>query len=203
QTYTEEYGTIDVIEKYGEGYILNAYGNGETTQKFIALDADGNFIKTVDCSVNQNDEIHISDIIEYSGKIFVSAYYYPEQADELWSHWKKENMYATNTGETPELLDIVKARHVAILMTVDFDKGICETVYSLSGALGAELALGENCELIWDAEYIYAALYMPFYSGRPPLNINAQVFRYRFNSKGTFIDVNDTGYSSTFDDHNP
>ncbi len=203
QTYTEEYGTIDVIEKYGDGYILNAYGNGETTQKFIALDADGNFITTVDYSVNQNDEIHISDIIEYSGKIYVSAYYYPEQAEIIWSQWKKENMYVTNTGETPELLDIVKARHVAILMTVDFDKGICETVHSLSGALGADLALGENRKLIWDAELICAAFYMPFYSGRPPLNIYANIFRYRFNSKGTLIDVYDTGYYSSFDDHNP
>ncbi len=203
QTYTEEYGTIDVVEKYGDGYILNAYGNGETTQKFIALDADGNFIKTVDYSVNQNDEIRISDIIEYSGKIYVSAYYYPEQADELWSQWRKENMYVTDTEKTPELLDIVKARHVAILMTVDFDKGICDIVHSFSGALGAELAVDDSGELLWDTELIIGAFYMPFYSGRPPLHIGANVFRYRFNSKGTLIDVNDTGYSSSFDDRNP
>lgn len=195
------FGQIDVIEKYGGGFILNANGDDETIQEFVRLDSEGNFVQKMEYAVNRRDELRVSDIIEYSGKIYVSAYYYPLKAAAKWSNWKEENVYVTNTEQTPEILDLIEDRYVAILVIIDLDKETGEIIRSVSGALGAELNVSEKGQLLWDVKVVKGAQYMPFYSGRPPLCVFVNVYRYCFGSTGSLIDIYDTGYSTLFDDH--
>ena len=188
--------------RLGDGYMIQI-GSGVEREyaRILRMDREGRI--TGDFSYKGDDcEYYITDMAEFGGRVYLSAYAVPQQEDEGARHeianildhiFEQKNMEISDEELTP----MVRDNYTAVLLLVDPEVGTPETFYSVKGALGGKLSVTKNGILEWDAESIVSTFFSPATSSFT-IGGKCKVFRYTFDASGNLLGQEDTGEMTTY-----
>ena len=188
--------------RLGDGYLIQLGGRnaGETAQ-LVKLDREGNVLDTFTYK-GENCDYYITNMVEFGGRMYLSAYAVPKQVDEGGRHeianildYLSDNKFGIISDE--ELTSLVRENYTAVLLLCDTEGGIPEVFYSIKGSLGGALRVNEMGELVWDVESVADTFFSPVTNAFTIGGI-CQVFRYTFDADGTLISQEDTGETSPY-----
>lgn len=183
--------------RLGDGYIIQL--GDMTTGKYARLcrmDRDGRLTESFSYEADDCD-YHITAMVEFGGRIYLSAYAVPVQNDEggrdeiadiLDCIFHEKGMAISEAELTP----LVRDNYTAVLLLCDPDSGSPETFYSVKGSLGSKLSVNDSNQLEWNVESITSTFFSPATSSFS-VGGTCKVFRYVFNVDGTLIGQTDTG----------
>ncbi len=185
--------------RLGDGYILQLWNqfSGDTALLY-KMDREG--VLTDSFSYEEDDfDYYITDMVEFEGQVFLSAYAVPKPRDEggrreiatiLDYIFSKEDGGWDIPGE--ELTPIVRDNYTAVLLICDPEGGAPKTFYSVKGSLGGHLSVNTSGQLEWNVESITATFFSPATSSFT-IGGNCAVFRYTFDAEGSLTGQVDTG----------
>ena len=183
--------------RLGDGYIVQL-GNtiAGVNALLFKMDREGNVVDSF--SYEADDcEYYLTDMAEYEGQVYLSAYATPKQQDAGGRHeianvlnyiFSNENWEIT--GE--ELTPVVRDNYTAVLLLCDPEGGVPKTFYSVKGSLGGQLSIRESGELAWDVERITTTFFSPA-TNAFTIGGSCSVFRYTFDAAGGLTGQTDTG----------
>lgn len=183
--------------RLGEGYLVQVGRQleGETAQ-LVKLDREG---KVLDSFIYEGEDCGytITGMIEFGGRVYLSAYAVPKQRDEGGRYEIAdllEDIFAQENWEisSEELTPLVRDNYTAVLLLCDPEGGEPETFYSVKGSLGGELAVNDAGELAWNVESVVNTFFSPATSSFT-IGGTCQVFCYTFDDAGTLLRQEDTG----------
>ena len=197
---------IGCAVKLGDGYLVqlgNVLGNVRHTERLIKLDRDGNVLESFSYGEDGVD-YYITDMAEFGGKIYLSAYAVPTQTDgggrdeiaNILSYiWKthKDDLFGVSDEE---LTPLVQDNYTAVLLVCDTESGEPTTFYSVKSSLGAELQVADG-KLEWNVQTIVNAVFSPATSSFT-IGGTCKVFRYTFDRSGILIEQKDTGETVSY-----
>lgn len=182
--------------RLGEGYLvqLGSFNTGDYAHLY-RMDRAGNVID--DFAYEGEDCVyHLTDMAEFGGQIYLSAYAVPEQTDEGGRDEIAHILDAvTERGwdiSEEELTPLVRDNYTAVLLLCDPEGGAPKTFYSVSGSLGGRLSAEGTDRLDWDVESVARAYFSPATSAFS-VGGSCSVFRYSFDAEGSLIGRTDTG----------
>lgn len=176
---------------YGDGYLLQISGEEENElARFIQVDRQGNVVDGFSY-IDENYTYRIMDMVQWGGKVYVSAYTVPKREStgnwhyEIqpildYAHAEKIPAYAADDGLTAK----VREFYTAVLLVCDpQDGGELQTFYKVPGALGGALLLSDDGRLVWETEWIAETVYSPLTNA---FTIYGQcyVYQYSFDETG-------------------
>ena len=193
-------GTIENAVCFGDGYLVQtrlreADEQGYWMQdynKIIKVDRKGNILESFSYKT-EGICYHITDMIEFGGKIYLSAYAVPTvDAQEPLAYMEiasilkylRDNRIVIISSE--EFTPIVRENYTAMLLVCDPDIGTPQAFYSVKGSLGGKFSLSDSGDLVWDVESITTAKYSPATSSHTIAG-TCYVFRYTFDKTGALI----------------
>ena len=183
--------------RLGDGYIVQL-GNllSRDTALLYKMDREGNV--TDSFSYEADDcEYYITDLTEYEGQVYLSAYAVPVQEDEGGRFEignVLENISSRDEWEISgeELTPLVRENYTAVLLLCDPEGGAPKTFYSVKGSLGGKLAVNEAGQLGWDVESVTSTFFSP-YTSSFTIGGTCKVYRYTFDPSGALTGQTDTG----------
>ena len=187
--------------RLGDGYIvqLGSYMTNEHS-KIIKVDHEGNITESFSYG-GKDAYYYITDMIEYNGNIYLSAYSVPKLADEDQSAGGRYEIaavlnYIYDNGiweiSSEELTPLVRDNYTAMLLVCDPATGTPQEFYSVKGSLGGKLSLSDSGMLLWDVESITTTFYSPVTSSFS-IGGTSYVFRYTFDTIGELVSQEKTG----------
>ena len=187
--------------RLGDGYLVQLGSNlfGDTS-RLVKLDREGNIIDNF-AYEGEDCDYYITDMAEFEGKVYLSAYAVPKQTDEggrdeianiLDYIFAKDNWDITSEELTP----VVRDNFTAVLLLCDPNGGTPENFYSVKGSQGGTLSAGEN-GLEWNVNSIVSTYFSPMTSSHT-IRASCDVYRYTFNSSGALIECSDTGEKDSY-----
>ena len=201
-----EVGDVGIwnVTKLGDGYIIQL-GNTKSHDNahLYKMNRDGNL---TDDFTYESDGYwyYIQDLIEFEGKIIISAYYVPineglrssrsEIANILDYCLERED--PTEDIPSEELTPIVCRNFTAVLLICDPENGLLRTFYSVKGSLGADLSIENSGELEWTVKSFVSTHFSPYTSAHT-ISGKCKDFHYVFDSEGKLkgqIDTNTYSY---------
>ncbi|MGN0683137.1 MAG: hypothetical protein ACI4JY_05615 [Oscillospiraceae bacterium] len=173
--------------RLGEGYMVQLNNiSGAGNAEIVMLDSYGNITDNIvyegeDCGY------YITDMAEFEGRLYLSAYAVPKQTDEGGRHEiagiiDRIHQRGGLDISTEELTPIVRDNYTAVLLLCDTHGGEPKQFYSAKGSLGGKLTV-ENGKLKWDVNSVIGARFSP-YTSSYSFAYNCQVYRYTFESSG-------------------
>ncbi len=204
-----EVGNLGVwnAARLGDGYIvqLGHQMTGDTALLF-RLDRDGH---VVDSYAYEADDCkyYLTDMVEFGGRVYLSAYAVPPQTDEggrheianildyIFSRWEESK----GDWEIPseELTPLVRDNYTAVLLVCDPEGGAPETFYSVKGSLGGKLGVNDADQLEWEVESVTSTFFSPATSSFT-VGGTCKVFRYTFDRDGALLQQTDTGETAPY-----
>lgn len=197
--YAAEVGNLGIwnVVCLGDGYLVQL-GNtsaGETA-RLVKLSREGG---TLDTFVYEGEDCDytVTDMIEFEGRVYLSAYAVPKQTDGGGRHEIADilaYLFDNNIWEisSEELTPMVRDNYTAVLLLCDPEGGAPETFYSVRGSLGGKLAVNDAGELTWEVESVVNTFFSPATSSFT-IGGTCQVFRYTFDAAGALASQEDTG----------
>ena len=185
--------------RLGDGYIIQLLNHtaGGIAERLCKMDREG--VVTDNFSYEADDcDYCITDMAEFEGQIYLSAYAVPKQYDEGGRHEIANILdyafsnYSPSYAFSEGLTQTVRNNYTAILLICDPEGGAPKTFRSVKGSLGGKLAAREDGILEWDVESVYAAYFSPATSSYS-IGGSCKVFRYTFGADGSLIGQKDTG----------
>ena len=190
-------GTIENAVCFGDGYLVQTRLSEADEQgywmqaynKIIKVDRKGNILESFSYKT-EGISYHITDMIEFGGKIYLSAYAVPTvDAQEPLAYteiasilkYLRDNRIVIISSE--EFTPIVRENYTAMLLVCDPDIGTPQAFYSVKGSLGGKFSLSDSGDLVWDVESITTAKYSPATSSHTIAG-TCYVFRYTFDETG-------------------
>lgn len=185
-----ETGSAGIVRaaKLGDGYLvqLDSFMQPELS-RIVKLDAAGNMLNSFTYTAEDCD-YYITDMLEFGGHVYLSAYAVPKQTDEggrneianiLDFCFEKEGWYVSPEELTPKL----RENYTAVLLVCDPEGGEPRTFYAVNGALGGEMRLTEAGELEWDTQTIESAFFSPA-TNSFTIGGTCRIVRYTFAEDG-------------------
>lgn len=187
--------------RLGDGCIiqLGNYVAGENS-KIAKVDHEGNVTESFSYG-SEDAYYYITDMIEYNGNIYLSAYSVPKLADEDQSAGGRYEIAAVlnflfDNGiweiSSEELTPMVRDNYTAMLLVCDPTTGTPQEFYSVKGSLGGKLSLSDSGMLLWDVESITTTFFSPATSSFT-IGGTSYVFRYTFDAAGELVSQEKTG----------
>lgn len=187
--------------RLGDGYLVQLYNytSGDTAH-LVKLDRDGSFTDTF-VYESEDCDYYITDMTEFEGNVYLSAYAVPKQIDEGGRHdianvldyvFTKENWEISSEELTP----IVRENYTAVLLLCNPNGGEPKNFYSVKGSLGGTLAIEED-QLKWDVESVVSTYFSPATSSFS-VGGECRVYRYSFDKSGALAEREDTGETTVF-----
>lgn len=201
KTEVGDYGIWNAA-RFGDGYIVQLY-NYMTNEhsKIVKVDRKGNITEAFSYG-GEDAYYYITDMIEYNGNIYLSAYSVPklEIEDHIVGGTYYEiaavlnYLYDNDIEEisSEELTPMVRDNYTAMLLICDPDGGTPQEFYSVKGSLGGTLSLSDSGMLLWDVESITTTFFSPTTSSFT-IGGTSYVFRYTFDSIGSLVSQEKTG----------
>lgn len=185
--------------RLGDGYLVLLAGTDEDYghAHLAKLDRAGNVIdnfvyKSEDCYY------YITDMAEFEGNVYLSAYAMPKQTDEgvrdEIANILDDNVFSKENFQeiiSEELTSIVRDNYTAVLLLCDPDGGEPKTFYSVKGSLGGTITVRDD-QLKWNVENIVSAGYSP-YTNSYSFFGTCSVYQYSFDKSGILAGYEDTG----------
>lgn len=198
-------GGIRKIVRFDDGYLVQVGNEFWGNERIVKTDSDGNVTESF--SYTAEDALYyITDMIEFQGKIYLSAYAVPKRSDDRPSFGGRyeisailEYLYENNIGEisSEELTPMVRDNYTAILLMCDPRTGEPQEFFSAKGSLGGKLSLSDSGKLLWNVESITATFFSPATSSFT-IGGSCYVFEYTFDTDGTLIGQKKTGEVTSF-----
>ena len=184
------------------GYLVQLVNYTYTEPKneyIVKVDYDGHITDAFTYTDSESDYF-ITDMIEWGGKIYLSAYAVPKLPVEhpYETYWIDKQLgkdIFTVTSE--ELTPVVRDNYTAMLLVCDPKSGTPQAFYSAKGSLGGNLAISETGTLLWDVKSIVTTSYHPLVSSFP-LQGTCDIYRYTFNQAGTLLSQEKTGETTQY-----
>lgn len=190
------------VVRLGDGYLaqLGNTVDGETA-RLVKLDRAGNLLDTFTYEGEDYDYV-ITDMIEFGGRVYLSAYAVPKQTDgggryeiaDILAYLFDNDIWEISSEE---LTPMVRDNYTAVLLLCDPEGGVPETFYSVSGSLGGKLAVNDAGELEWDVESVVKTFFSPA-TNSFTIGGTCQVFRYTFDAAGALVSQTDTGETAPY-----
>ena len=180
--------------RLGDGYLVRL--NDGESEYLVRMDREGNRIYSSTYEGEDCDYL-ITDMIEFGGRIYLSAYAVPKQTVEGGRYEIADILgYLFDNDiwdiSSEELTPLVRDNYTAVLLLCDPEGGAPETFYSVKGSLGGKLAVNDSGELVWEVESIFNTFFSPATSSFT-IGGTCQVFRYAFDAAGNLLRQEDTG----------
>lgn len=187
--------------RLGDGYVvqIGSYIPSEHAN-IIKVDRKGN-VTNFFTYASDDCEYYITDMIEFNGSLYLSAYVVPKFYDEKFQNvvgvgeltrmlsYVFDN-YRTEDGfkevPTEALTSLARESYNAILLKCDPKTGALKEFYSVKGSLGGKLYLNESGGLLWDVESFISVKFSPV-SNSYTFFGTCEVFRYAFDRSGELI----------------
>ena len=191
--------------RFGDGYLvqLGSYTEDQYA-KIVKVDPNGTI--TDSFSYSAGDRFyHVTDMVEFGGNVYLSAYTTPKNEDSPYSggHYEispiLDRLFEENRINIPseDLTPMVRDIYTAVLLVCDPDGGAPKEFYSIEGSLGGVLTLGEDGVLQWDVESITTTYFSPYTSSHS-IGGTSYVYRYTFDQTGNLIGQEKTGQVTHF-----
>lgn len=206
-SYSTEVGNYGIWNavRAGDGYLvqLGSYVDDEYA-KIVKVDARGNLTDSFSYSA-EDRYYHVTDMVEFGGNVYLSAYTTPKNEDAPYSggHYEvsdllerlfEENRFSISSEElTPMVRDI----YTVVLLVCDPQAGTPKEFYSIEGSLGGVLTPGEDGTLQWDVESITTTYFSPYTSSHS-IGGTSYVYRYTFDRTGNLVSQEKTGQVTQF-----
>ena len=181
--------------RFEDGYIvqLGSYMENEYA-KIVKVDRDGNITDSFSYS-DEDFYYSITDMIEFNGNIYLSAYAVPRLSNEepnAGSRYELANvvkyLFDNNIWEisSEALTPMVRDNYTAMLLVCEPKTGKPQEFYSVNGSLGGKLSVSDTGNLIWDVESITSTFFSPATSSFT-IGGTSYVFRYTFDKSGLLM----------------
>lgn len=187
--------------KFGEGYIVQLGSNmANEHAKIVKVDYDGTITDSFSYS-SEDAYYYITDMIEFNGNVYLSAYAVPKLADEDQSAGGRHEIAAVLNYlfdndiweiSSEALTPMVRDNYTALLLVCDPIAGTPQEFYSVKGSLGSALSVSEKGELLWDVESITTTFFSPATSSFT-IGGTSYVYQYTFDDSGLLISQEKTG----------
>ena len=171
-----------------DGYIVQlvSYMTNEHA-KIVKVDREGNITE----SFSYGDEAswyYITDMLEFNGNIYLSAYSVPKHAGERELEGIVKHLFDNQLLEisSEELTPMVRENYTALLLVCEPSAGDPQEYYSVKGSLGGALSVSDTGELVWNVESITSTFFSPATSSFT-IGGTSSVFRYAFDASGMLI----------------
>lgn len=192
--------------RFGEGYIvqLGSYLTNEHS-RIVKVDRQGTITESFSYG-GEDAYYYITDMIEYNGSIYLSAYSVPRLEDEDQSAGGRYEIAAVLNYlfdndiweiSSEELTPMVRDNYTAMLLVCDPNAGTPREFYSVKGSFGGKLSLSDSGTLLWDVESITTTHFSPATSAFTIAG-SSFVFRYTFDSAGKLVSQEKTGEMVSF-----
>lgn len=185
----------------GDGFLVQLADPHGATVQICRLDREGNVVER--CSYGSDDTAyHVTDMIKYEGKVYLSAYCVPGQEGGDQSEIKSilDELFPDGEGykrmEKEDLVRRLREDYTAVLLICDREGSEPRQFYSVKGALGGQLSTEERF-LTWDVENLVNAKVFR-YDVFNKIRGTCRVIRYRFGPTGDFVEKEATGELTTF-----
>lgn len=207
---------IRAAARLGDGYIVMLSNSAAGVTSLIwRLDRDGNLTDSFTYEAEDCD-YYITDMIEFGGRVCLSAYAVPKQKDGGGRHEianilhylfteKTEPLTSESSGDSltefprvtefitsEELTSLLRDNYTAVLLLCDAGGGDPHAFYSVKGSLGGKLAVNGEGQLEWETESFVDSIFSPFTSYFT-IGGTCRVFRYTFDTSGRLLSQTDTG----------
>jgi hypothetical protein len=186
--------------RLGDGYIVQLWNpfSGDTAL-LCKMDREGVLTDNFSYEDDHSD-YYITDMVEFEGQVYLSAYAVPKQQDEGGRHEIANVLdYVFSKGAagrvditSEELTPVVRDNYTAMLLMCDPEGGTPKTFYSVKGSLGGKLSANEAGQLEWNVESITSTFYSPATNSFTIGGI-CKVFKYTFDTRGNLSGQKDTG----------
>ncbi len=187
--------------RIGEGYIVQLGSPlSQESMRLVKVDYDGTITEAF--SYSSKDAYYtITDMIEFRGRIYLSAYAVPKgeeeensagdryEIDDILQYLYENDIYEISSEE---LTPLVRENYTALLLECDPVTGTPQTFYSVKGSLGGKLCVNGTGTLLWNVESITSTYYSPATSAFT-IGGTSTVFRYTFDEHGQLLDQEKTG----------
>lgn len=198
-----EVGNVGIwnAARFQEGYLvqLGNVTHGETA-RIVKVDPEGHITDSFSYS-GKDAYYYLTDMIEYNGNVYLSAYAVPMPSGETGNAGGRyeiadvlDHLFSNNIWEisSEALTPMVRKNYTALLLICDPRSGTPLEFYSVEGSLGGKLAVSEEGALLWDVESIASTFFSPATSSFT-IGGSCEVFRYRFGSDGLLLSQENTG----------
>ena len=191
--------------RLGDGFIIRADNNrtGEYA-RVVKIDRDGNIEESytydsADC------KYVIRDMIEYDGKVYLSAYAVTLSDSGIYDSYRGEirdildYVFRKDQNDVSDdvVLSMLKDQYTATLLVCDPDEGTPHTFYSVKSSLGGPLSLNAEGKLEWDVQSLVSAYFSPMTSSFT-IGGTCRVYRYTFDENGALKSRTDTNETANF-----
>ena len=192
---------ISNVARLGDGYIVQlfSYMTGEHA-RIVKVDHEGNITESFSYS-SEDANYYITDMMEFNGSVYLSAYAVPKQTGEDQNAGGRREIdavldYLFSNGiwdiSSEDLTPMVRENYTAMLLVCDPNIGTPQEFFSVKGCLGGELSLSDTGMLIWNVESIATTFYSPATSAFT-IGGTSYIYRYTFNDTGALIHQEKTG----------
>lgn len=192
--------------RFGDGYLVQL-GSHMTNEhaRIVKVDHAGNITESFSYS-GEDAYYYITDMIEFDGRIYLSAYTVPKLTDEDQNAGGRYEIaaivnYLFDNGiweiSSEALTPMVRDHYTAMLLVCDPNAGVPQEFYSVEGSLGGKLSLSDSGMLLWDVESITTTYFSPATSAFTIAG-ESYIFRYTFDHTGGLIHQEKTGEVAYF-----
>lgn len=193
----KEYSGINTLRKavkFGSGYLLQF--RDETGDSLVKVTSDGVFEDSVAYS-NGDDNLFITDMIEFNGVIYLSADSVPKPKETEYPIYGRDDIgsildlilnnekYRDYSLPDAEMTKLMRDNFTAVLLLCDNETGMPKTFYSVKGSFGSKLSIKDDY-LIWNVESILHSFYSPMTSSFT-IGGECNIYKYTFDETGKII----------------
>ena len=215
----DSYTFVINAARLGETYLIQL---GESTEgeppigkqaQLLRIDSEGNILGSY--SLSAPDKLYfISDMIEYNGSVWVSAFTVPLGEGEEYNANRTAFSYAWDyareqvgdpdyrhtdlTSERKaldllgkEMLPFFRECYEAVLLRCDSENGVPEEFYIADGCLANRLSISESGDLIWKVNSPAEVVIPGSFDSWVP-HLVSYVHRYIFDRDGNMIKIEKT-----------
>ncbi len=197
---------VGQIANYGDGYLLEIFTTEENeAARFIRVDQTGNVLDGFSYKDGRNRYV-IQDMIEWGGKVYVSAYATPKPGEDASYGVRGEidgildHIFSLDNWDISreELTPMVRDNYAAVLLVCDPDHGgEIQVFYTIPGSLGVDLIISDDGRLIWETESI-TTTFLSIATSSFTIGGVCHVYQYAFDGNGVLIGRGKTGETTNY-----
>ena len=177
--------------RFGNDYMVQLVRDSQ--DKIVRITESGEIAGSF-CYTSEDVVYYITDMQEFNGNLYISAYTTPKTQESGWELYpivKEHGEDLINMSEK-ELTGLIRENYHAVLLVCAPDGNKLQEFYSVKGNLGADLHTDKEDRLIWQTENIQSVYYSPATNSFAFGGIS-DIDEYAFSADGVLESCTKTG----------